>query len=131
MRMRQGPPDLVLFLVVMLLVCIGLIMIFSASAVTSEIKYDDAFYFLKKQLMWAIIGLAVMLVVMKLNYLKLQELGVAALVLALLCLVAVLLPGIGKDIKGSVRQINLIFTSFTPSELTKLCMVFSRFQPEY
>ncbi len=124
MRMRQGPPDLVLFLVVMLLVCIGLIMIFSASAVTSEIKYDDAFYFLKKQLMWAIIGLAVMLVVMKLNYLKLQELGVAALVLALLCLVAVLLPGIGKDIKGSVRQINLIFTSFTPSELTKLCMVF-------
>lgn len=124
MRMRQGPPDLMLFLVVMLLVCIGLIMVFSASAVTSDIKFHDAFYFLKKQLMWAVIGVAVMLVVMKLNYHKLRELGVAGLVLALLCLVVVYLPGIGKDIKGSVRQIDLIFTSFTPSELTKLCMVF-------
>ncbi len=124
MRLKQGPPDLMLFLVVMLLVLIGLLMIFSASAVTSDIKFHDAFYFVKRQLIWVIIGLTVMLVVMKTNYRKLRELGVAGLIVAVLCLVAVLLPGIGKDIKGSVRQIDLVFTSFTPSELTKLCMVF-------
>ncbi|MGI6550273.1 MAG: putative lipid II flippase FtsW [Syntrophomonadales bacterium] len=124
MRLKQGPPDLMLFLVVMLLVCIGVIMIFSASAVTSDIKFNDAFYFVKRQLIWAVMGLAAMLVVMRLNYQKLRELGVAGLIVALLCLVAVMLPGIGKDIKGSVRQIDLVFTSFTPSELTKLCMVF-------
>lgn len=124
MRLKQGPPDLVLFLVVMLLVCIGLIMIFSASAVTSDVKFHDAFYFVKRQLIWAALGLAIMLFVMKLNYQKLRELGIAGLIVALLCLVAVLLPGIGKVIKGSTRQIDLVFTSFTPSELTKLCMVF-------
>jgi len=124
MRLRQGPPDLMLFLTVILLVCIGLIMIFSASAVTSEIKFHDAFYFLKKQLMWSVIGVTVMLVVMRMNYQKLRELAVPGMIFALLCLVAVLMPGIGMDIKGSVRQINLGFTSFTPSELTKLCTVF-------
>jgi cell division protein FtsW len=124
MRLKQGPPDLMLFLVVVLLVCIGLIMIFSASAVTSDVKYQDAFFFVKRQLIWAILGLMVMLVLMKANYQKLRELGVAGLVLALLCLVAVLLPGIGKDVKGAVRQIDLVFTSFTPAELTKLCLAF-------
>ena len=124
MRLKQGPPDLMLFLVVVLLVCIGLIMIFSASAVTSDVKYQDAFFFVKRQLIWAILGLMVMLVLMKANYQKLRELGVAGLVLALLCLVAVLLPGIGKNVKGAVRQIDLVFTSFTPAELTKLCLAF-------
>ena len=89
MRLKQGPPDLMLFLVVVLLVCIGLIMIFSASAVTSDVKYQDAFFFVKRQLIWAILGLMVMLVLMKANYQKLRELGVAGLVLALLYLVAV------------------------------------------
>ncbi len=122
MRLKQGPPDLMLFLVVVLLVCIGLIMILSASAVTSDVKYHDAFFFVKRQLLWAVLGLSIMLVLMKVNYMKLREWGVGGLILALLCLVAVLLPGIGMDIKGAVRQIDLGFTSFTPSELTKLCL---------
>ena len=99
MRLKQGPPDLMLFLVVVLLVCIGLIMIFSASAVTSDVKYQDAFSLLKAVDRGGLrfdrhAGL---------NEDELPEtagIGVAGLILALICLVAVLLPGIGMDVRG-------------------------------
>ncbi|NLV15790.1 MAG: putative lipid II flippase FtsW [Syntrophomonadaceae bacterium] len=123
MKMRKGPPDLVLFLVVFLLVAIGIIMIFSASAVTANIKYQDPFLFLRKQAIWIVLGFILMLVAMKLNYHRLRELGVAAIIISVLSLIAVLLPGIGSTVKGAARQIDLGFTSFTPSELAKLCTV--------
>lgn len=50
MRLRKGPPDFILFITTLLLVGIGLVMVFSSSAVTSNIRYDDAYLFLKAAL---------------------------------------------------------------------------------
>ena len=65
MRLKKGPPDFILFMTTVILVCIGLIMVFSSSSVTANLKFDDPYYFFKRQLLWALIGLVVMMVVMK------------------------------------------------------------------
>lgn len=122
MRLKQGPPDFTLFVVVLILICIGLIMVFSSSAIKSSFMMDDPYHFVKRQLLWAIVGFVGMFVAMRFNYEKLRVLGTPALVFAVICLVVVLIPGVGLDVKGSTRQINLGFTGFSPSELAKLCM---------
>ena len=128
MRLRQGPPDFFLFVITLVLILLGLIMVLSASAVTAAVRFNDAYYFFKKQLLWAVIGLFAMMVAMRFNYEKLKELAVPLMVFSLACLVAVLLPGLGKTVKGSTRQLGFGFASFTPSELAKLAITlfFSR-----
>ena len=124
MRLRKGPPDLVIFLVVILLLSIGLVMVFSASSVTSYVRYNDSFYYLKKQLLWAVIGVMAMIAAMNIDYFRTKRYVGPALIVVIFLLVAVLIPGIGKEIKGSSRWIGIGSLSLQPSELAKLAMVF-------
>ncbi|MGI5920165.1 MAG: putative lipid II flippase FtsW [Syntrophomonadaceae bacterium] len=123
MRLKKGPPDFVLFITTLALVGIGLVMVFSSSAVTSNVWYGDAYYFFKKQLQWAIISIIVMIVVMKLNYLRLKELAIPLAVISLLCLVLVISP-LGHAAKGSSRWLGLgPLGGFAPSEMMKVALV--------
>lgn len=98
---------------------IGLVMVFSSSAVTSNIRYGDAYLFFKKQLLWAAIGLAAMMVVMKINYLKLKDFAYPLMLISLICLILVITP-LGTETKGSSRWLGVGILTFTPSELAKL-----------
>ena len=120
MRLKKGPPDFILFMTTVILVCVGLIMVFSSSSVTANLKFDDPYYFFKRQLLWALIALVVMMVVMKINYHRLKDLAVPALVVAVICLVIVIFT---PEVKGSSRYLGVGPLRFTPSELAKLCMV--------
>lgn len=122
MRLKKGPPDFILFITTLALIGIGLVMVFSSSAVTSSVNYDDAYYYFKKQLLWAIVGIFTMIVVMKINYVKLKELSLPILIIAVICLILVLTP-LGIEVKGSSRWLGVAPFVFTPSELTKLAMV--------
>jgi cell division protein FtsW len=122
LRLRKGPPDFVLFITTLLLVGIGLVMVFSSSAVTSNIKYDDAYLFFKRQLLWALIGIICMLVVMKFNYVRIKDLAIPLMLFTLLCLILVMTP-LGITAKGATRSLGVGFLQFTPSELAKLAMV--------
>src|SRR6202790_3335753 len=62
-----------MFTVTTILVFIGLVMIFSASAVMAKERYGSAYEFLLKQLVWAVAGLAVMVVAAKVDYKRLQH----------------------------------------------------------
>ena len=62
-----------MFTVTMILVFIGLVMIFSASAVMAKERFGSAYEFLLKQLVWAVAGLAVMVLAMKVDYKYLQH----------------------------------------------------------
>jgi cell division protein FtsW len=122
LRLRKGPPDFVLFITTLLLVGIGLVMVFSSSAVTSNIRYDDAYFFFKRQLLWALIGIVCMLVVMKFNYLRIKDLAIPLMIFTFLCLILVVTP-LGIEAKGATRSLGVGFLQFTPSELAKLAMV--------
>lgn len=123
MRLKKGPPDFVLFITTMGLLGIGLIMVFSSSAVTANLDYGDSFYFFKRQLLWAVISLAFMIVVMKVNYSRLRDFAIPIMALAIVCLLLVKFTALGVGAKGSTRWIGFGNTHlFAPSELVKLAM---------
>ncbi|HET7482502.1 MAG TPA: putative lipid II flippase FtsW [Actinomycetota bacterium] len=117
------------------LVLLGLIMILSASFVTSFAEYGSSFLFFKKQLLWAAIGIVAFIACARLDYRKLRGWGYVLLAGVIFALFAVLVPGLGVVAGGSARWLNLGPLSFQPSELGKLALilfaadVFSRKQP--
>ena len=98
-------------------------MVYSSSAITAQHKLGDSFYFLKRQLFAAAIGLVAMALAMKLGYRKLARLSYPLLIVATVLMVLVLIPGIGSTIGGARRWIRLPGVSFQPAELMKFAWV--------
>lgn len=115
--------DYPLLLIVFLLVGIGLIAILSASAPYAYLRYGDHYYFLKNQLKWLMIGLALMWLASRFNYQKYRLLSIPILFLTLALLVLVLIPGVGKEIRGVHRWIILKGFTLQPSEIAKIGIV--------
>ncbi len=120
---RRNSPDILLFAATILLLGIGIIMVYSASQVTAYEKMDDTFYYLKRQATWAVIGLTAMVSVMKIEYWRYKRFAVPFLILAFSLLVMVLLPGIGKSVKGAQRWLGVGPLTVQPSEVIKLSLV--------
>jgi len=112
-----------IFTVTALLVFVGLVMIFSASAVMAKERFGSAYEFLLKQLVWAIAGLAAMVAAMKLNYKRLQH---PALVFTLLGFTTLFLISVFflDRAHGTHRWFHLGPVSFQPSELAKPALIF-------
>lgn len=105
------------------LVLLGLIMILSASSVSSFATYGSSFLFFNKQLLWAGIGLAGFVFFSRSDYRKLKGRGYLLLPAVGVCLLAVLIPGVGIVAGGSARWIGAGPLAFQPSELAKLALV--------
>jgi cell division protein FtsW len=105
------------------LVVLGLIMILSASSVSSFANYGSSFLFFKKQALWAAIGVAAFIVFARLDYRRLVGVGYVMIVGVALLLIAVLIPGLGIIAGGSARWLGFGTWSFQPSELAKLALV--------
>jgi len=122
-RLKKGPPDFVLFITTLTLLGIGLIMVFSSSAVTANLWYDDAYHFFKRQLIWALIGITAMIVIMKINYFRLKDFAVPLMIITVICLILVQTP-LGVETKGSSRWLNIgPLGRLAPSEMAKLAVV--------
>ena len=107
---------------VLALVAIGIIMVFSASYYDALYKHKDVFYFLKKELTWAPVGLVALVVMMLIDYQTWKRFTVGAYLVTVVALVAVLL--VGSNINGATRWLNIAGVSFQPSELAKYVIVF-------
>ncbi len=122
-RRAPAPLDPWLLAAVLLLTGIGLVMVYSASAVTAEARVHDQFYYLKRQLVAAGVGLALLVGMVKLGYRRLEPLAVPLLVAVTVALVLVLVPGIGKVAGGARRWIDLGILRFQPAEAAKVVLV--------
>ncbi|MDQ3963052.1 MAG: putative lipid II flippase FtsW [Actinomycetota bacterium] len=105
------------------LVVLGLVMILSASSVSSFATYGSSFLFFRKQLLWAVIGLVGFAFFARFDYRKLKGMGYLAYAGAVLMLLAVLIPGIGRAAGGSARWIGVGSFAIQPSEFAKLALV--------
>ncbi len=105
------------------LLLLGLIMILSASSVSSFATYGSSFLFFKKQLAWAALGLIGFIVFSRMDYRRLRGWGYPAILVALGLLVVVLIPGMGVMVGGSSRWISVGPISFQPSEVAKLALI--------
>lgn len=107
---------------VLALVAIGIIMVFSASYYDALYKHKDVFYFLKKELTWAPVGLVALVVMMLIDYHTWKKFTGFAYLVTVVALVAVLF--VGSNINGATRWLNIAGVSFQPSELAKYVIVF-------
>jgi cell division protein FtsW len=115
--------DPLLLFAVLALVSLGLVMVYSASAVLAQDKRGDSLFFLKRQLVAAGVGLLAMAVAMKVGWRKLARLAYPLLVVALVLMVLVLIPGIGTAGGGAKRWIRLPGFGLQPAEVAKLAWV--------
>ena len=120
----KKPFDFILFITVLILLSLGLIMVFSASAPTAEKEYGNIYHYINRQLAFAALGMVAMLFAANLDYHKYGRKFVWALMGAsIILLILVLIPGIGSDANGSWRWIEIAGVRFQPSEMTKLALI--------
>jgi cell division protein FtsW len=120
---RFGRGGTLITIIVCALVGLGLIMILSASSVSSFTTYGSSFLYFKRQLLWAGVGLVSFFVFAQVSYRRLRGLGYLSYVLVVGLLVAVLVPGLGISARGSARWLDFGPLTFQPSEIAKLALI--------
>ncbi|HEY3069368.1 MAG TPA: putative lipid II flippase FtsW [Gaiellaceae bacterium] len=120
---RPAGPQLeyhLLVLVTLALVAFGLVMVYSASSARALLGSDDPAYYLKRQALYAVVGLVALVLLSRTDYRRLRFAGGPLLCASFFLLVAVL--GIGVAVNGARRWIPLGPLAFQPSELAKLAL---------
>lgn len=123
MGTRPKSPDFVIFFAIIALLGMGVIMVYSSSAVSAYVNFNDSYYFLKRQLIWASLGIVAMLFAMNIDYHVWRNISKPILGITLLLLILVLIPGFGKVVNGARRWLGFGSLYLQPSEVAKLSMV--------
>lgn len=116
--------DLPFLTIVMVLLAIGLVMLFSASYPYALYNYGNSYHFIKQQLIWAVIGVVIMILASYFDYHKFHKLAIPILLLSFALLILVLMPFVPAR-NGAHRWISIGAGSFQPSEITKFALVVS------
>ena len=124
-QLARGPLDLPFLMLVVLLTGVGVIMMFSASYVDALYELDNPTYYFMRQGAFAVLGLAVMYAVSRVNYQHLRWMSVLVLGASIFLLVLVKVPGIGSSGGGADRWIRAIgpLPRWQPSEAAKLGVI--------
>ena len=127
-RIQAGDMDYTFLFIVILLLFFGLVMLLSASAPSGNTIYGDSYYFFKKQVIGAGVGLIGMFFISKLNYNFYKAFAKPMMIICTILLVFVLIPGIGVKLNGSRRWLNTPFLQLQPSEFMKpvIAMYFAK-----
>ena len=123
-KKNKQPPDWGLIGLTTFFIFVGLVMIADVSLVQAEVTFGDKFYFLKRQLVWVILGGSLALIVSRLNYHLWSKIAKITFLSGLGLLLFVFLPKIGVTAYGAKRWLNFGFINFQPVELMKLGVIF-------
>lgn len=113
---------LILLIITFVLTSLGLFILYESSSYTAQLNLNDKYYFIKNQSIWIFLGIIGAFVMSRLKESFLYTLSLPLLVITLLLLILVFFPGIGLELNGSHRWINLGFNIFQPSELLKITL---------
>lgn len=119
----SGSMDYVLLGLIIVLLCLGVTMLFSASGVASLRLHGEPYYFFKRQIAFSLVGLGLMFGATRLRLGFLYRIQYPLLFLSFAALLLVFSP-IGVSVNGARRWINLIIIRFQPMELGKIALVF-------
>ncbi len=109
-----------LMLALFALIGMGVVILASASLWVAEKQYQDAYFYVNRQIMFLTIGLGLGLAMYQIRLTFWEQLGVRLLPIVILLLILVLIPGLGKEVNGSRRWLNLVFMPIQVSEIAKL-----------
>ena len=112
-----------LLMIMLVLLTVGVVMLFSTSALYAKDRYGDQHYLLKRQLAWMLVGGVACITAGSVSYTRLRGVGTIVLIAAAVMLALVLVPHIGLKVGGARRWLGLGPMRFQPSELGKLALV--------
>jgi cell division protein FtsW len=115
--------DFALLASTLVLVSLGLTMVFISSTVMANAQYQDPYFFVKRQTIYALLGVGVLVFGRTTDYHVYKRYAYWLLLIALIGLVLVFVPHIGAKIRGSARWLRLGPVALQPSEFAKLAMV--------
>ena len=112
----RAPLDTVLFTSVAALIGIGLVMVFSASSAIAYAQHGDIAYYLKRQLVWLVVGLAGAYACYRIDYRRIRSAAPYLLLAGIAGLLLVFVPHVGLGVNGGRRWIGTSSLSIEPSE---------------
>lgn len=115
--------DYSLLFTIIFLTVFGLIMIYSSSSYSAQVEGKPASYYMTRQGVIALGSFFLMLVVSKIDYHIFAKFPVLAVIVSYVCMILVNFTGLGKEVNGKKRWLNLGFTQFQPAELVKITMI--------
>jgi cell division protein FtsW len=118
---RRGTPDFFLLVLTFILVGFGIVMVFSASSATSAYQFNDALFFTRKQIIWAVVGSILMLFFMNVRYSKLKNWFIPYFIVVVLLLILVLMFGL--ELNGAKSWLQIGPFGGQPSEFAKLGII--------
>lgn len=121
---KRKIPDLFLLSLILLLLLIGIVMVYSSSNVWALYKYGDSFFFVKRQLLFMVVGLTMMVIIAYIPYRYWLQNVHIIIISCFLLLCVVLIPGVGLVRGGAQSWIGVGAFSIQPSEFMKLGLIF-------
>ncbi|WP_442603771.1 stage V sporulation protein E [Paenibacillus sp. KN14-4R] len=123
MGKARSAPDFWIIITTLLILVIGVIMVYSASAVLAFHQYGDWYFYLKRQLLFAVLGVVAMFITMNTDYWLWKKYAKIILLLCFALLVIVLIPGIGVIRGGARSWIGIGSFGIQPSEFAKMGII--------
>ena len=122
-KVKKSQVDFILILIILILLSFGIVMVLSASAPSALAETGDSYTYVTKQVIFALMGLALMWFVSKIDYRIYRKFYWLIYWFSVGVLLLVLIPGLGINAGGARRWIDLQFAQFQPSEITKIGMI--------
>jgi cell division protein FtsW len=124
LKRERHQADYTILVVVFALIAIGILMVYSSSAMKAYLRDDDTLSIVGPQIAWAALGLVVMAVMMRIDYRYLRLISVPVYVAALVLLALVFVPSLNVVVGGSARWLKVgPLPAVHPAEIAKLAMV--------
>jgi cell division protein FtsW len=115
--------DYTLLVVTLLLMAVGVMMVYSSSAILAQERYHDGLYFLKREVAFTAVGILLIFLGKNINYRLYFKLTYPLLLATFVLLSLVFIPGIGHSAGGAQRWIRVAGFTLQPSEVTKLTVI--------
>ena len=115
--------DFTMFLIVIILLAFGLVMLFSASYASAKNAYGDSFYYINRQLVFAVMGFAAMIIVSFIDYRLYCQKFIVFLAVVVSVSLMLLVFIMGKTVGGAQRWLEVAGNTFQPSEILKLATI--------
>ena len=124
LRREHHQPDWSILIAVVALSAIGILMVYSSSAMRAYVQQDDTLAIVGPQILWAALGVLAMLVIMRIDYRYLRLVSLAGYLVAIVVLVLVFVPGLGRIVGGSARWLVIgPLPAIHPAEIAKLALI--------
>lgn len=122
-KLKEKPLDFILCITLFLLLALGIIMVLSASAPSALSMYSNSYYYVIRQVAYAVVGIILMFIISKIDYRIYKKFYKIAYWVSLIMLSLVIMPVIGSGAKGATRWLDFGFVRFQPSEIAKIGLI--------